>query len=145
MQNGVDRVVLDTNQMVSGLLMRRGAQAELLDAWRDRRFLLITSPFILREVEEVLSQPLFRQKYYLQENQIERFLSLLRMDSLQVPGIVRVQVCRDPEDDAILGCAVEGEASYVVTGDKDLLVLKKYRDIRIITARHYIERLRLER
>ena len=68
MQNGVDRVVLDTNQMVSGLLMRRGAQAEWLDAWRDRRFLLITSPFILSEVEEVLSQSLLRQKYYLQEN-----------------------------------------------------------------------------
>lgn len=145
MQNGVDRVVLDTNQLVSGLLMRRGAQAELLHAWRERRFLLIISPFILNEVEKVMSQPLLRQKYHLQENQIERFLSLLRMDSLQVPGIIRVQVCRDPQDDAILGCAVEGEADFLITGDKDLLVLKKYRNIRILTARHYIERLRLER
>ena len=125
--------------------MRRGAQAELLHAWRDRRFLLIISPFILNEVEKVMSQPLLRQKYHLQENQIERFLSLLRMDSLQVPGIIRVQVCRDPQDDAILGCAVEGEADFLITGDKDLLVLKKYRNIRILTARHYIERLRLER
>jgi putative PIN family toxin of toxin-antitoxin system len=141
----VDRVVLDTNQIVSGLLMRRGAQAELLEAWRERRFLLITSPFILNEVEEVLSQPLLRQKYHLQGDQIERFLNLLRMDSLPVPGIVRPRVCRDPEDDAILGCAVEGEADYLVTGDKDLLVLKEYRGIRIQTARHYMERLRLER
>ena len=125
--------------------MRRGAQAELLHAWRERRFLLIISPFILNEVEKVMSQPLLRQKYHLQENQIERFLSLLRMDSLQVPGIIRVQVCRDPQDDAILGCAVEGEADFLITGDKDLLVLKKYRNIRILTARHYIERLRLER
>lgn len=125
--------------------MSRGAQAELLDAWRDRRFLLITSPLVLSEIEEVLSQTLLRQKYHLQENQIERFLNLLRMDSLQVPGLVRVQVCRDPDDDAILGCAVEGEADYLITGDKDLLVLKKYGGTRILTARHYIERLRLER
>lgn len=141
----MDRVVLDTNQIVSGLLMRRGAQAELLDAWRERRFLLIASPFILNEIEEVLSQARLRQKYRLQEDQIERFLNLLRMDSLQIPGIVRLRICRDPDDDAILECAVEGEADYLVTGDKDLLVLKEYRGIRIQTAHHYIERLRLER
>lgn len=57
--------------------MRRGQQAELLVAWRDRRFLLIISPFILNEVEEVLSRPLLRQKYHLQKNQIEGFLTLL--------------------------------------------------------------------
>ena len=76
----MDRVVLDTNQIVSGLLMRRGAQAELLDAWRDRRFVLIASPFILNEIEEVLSQARLRQKYRLQEDQIERFLKLCGND-----------------------------------------------------------------
>ena len=141
----MDRVVLDTNQIVSGLLMRRGAQAELLEAWRDRRFLLITSPFILRETEEVLSRPFLRRKYHLQENRIERFLNLLRLDSLQVPGITCPRVCRDPNDNAIIGCAVEGEAEYLVTGDKDLLVLTEYKGIRITTARHYIERMRSER
>jgi len=144
-QSGVDRVVLDTNQIVSGLLARHGAQAELLDAWRDRRFLLLTSHFLLSEVEEVLSRPVLRQKYHLQKEQIERFLTLLRMDSLQVPGGVRLQVCRDPDDDLILGCAVEGQADFLVTGDQDLLVLREYRSIRILTARHYIEHLRLGR
>ena len=125
--------------------MRRGAQADLLQAWRDRRFLLVTSPFLLNEVEEVLSQARLRQKYHLQEYHIEQILSLLRIDSLQVSGTVRQQVCRDPDDDAILACAVEGQARYLVTGDHDLLVLKDHRGIRILTARHYLERLYLER
>ncbi|MEW6681830.1 MAG: putative toxin-antitoxin system toxin component, PIN family [Nitrospirota bacterium] len=141
----MDRVVLDTNQIVSGLLMRRGAQAELLDAWRDRRFLLVTSPVLLNEVEEVLSQARLRQKYHLRDDQIERFLTLLRIDSLQVVGNVQEPVCRDPDDDAILVCAVEGHGRYLITGDHDLLVLKEYRGIRILTARHYLERLHLER
>ena len=145
MRSDVDRVVLDTYQLVSGLLTPRGAQAELLDAWRDRRFLLITSPFILSEVDEVLSRPPLRHKYHLKKEQIERFLTLLRMDSLQVPGGMKPQVCRDPDDDLILGCAVEGQADFLVTGDQDLLVLREYRGIRILTARHYIERLRLGR
>lgn len=59
--------------------------------------------------------------------------------------MLRPRVCRDPDDNSILGCAVEGEANYLVTGDQDSLVLREYRDIRIITARHYLERLRLER
>ncbi|MBI5379195.1 MAG: putative toxin-antitoxin system toxin component, PIN family, partial [Nitrospirae bacterium] len=64
---------------------------------------------------------------------------------LQVSGFVRPKVCRDPDDDAILGCAVEGRANYLVTGDQDLLVLREYMGVHIITARHYLERLHLGR
>ena len=124
--------------------MRRGMQAELLEAWRSRRFLLLTSDFILNEVEEVLSQPSLRKKYHLQENQTEKLIRLLQMDSLRVSGRIRLEVCRDPDDDAILGCAIEGGANYLITGDKDLLVLKEFRGVRILNARYYVEQLRLE-
>jgi putative PIN family toxin of toxin-antitoxin system len=142
-QNGVDRVVLDTNQIVSGLLMRRGAQADLLDAWRARRFLLITAPFLIHEIETVLSRPALRLKYGLRDDQIERVLTLLRLDAIQVPGTIRPRACRDPDDDAILGCAVEGDAHYLITGDHDLLVLRQHKMVQIVTARHYLDQLSL--
>lgn len=123
--------------------MRRGAQADLLSAWGDRRFLLVTSPFLLNEVEGVLSQARLRKKYRLQEHHIEQTVSLLRIDSLQVSGTVRRRVCRDPDDNAILACAVEGAARYLITGDHDLLILGQHGGIRILTARHYLERLHL--
>ena len=140
----MDRVVLDTNQIVSGLLMRRGPQVDLLDGWRARRFLLITAPFLLNEIEAVLSRPSLRLKYGLQEDQIERVLTLLQLDSIQVSGTVSPKVCRDPNDDAILGCAVEGDADYLVTGDQDLLILRQYQATRIVTARSYLDRLALK-
>lgn len=140
----MDRIVLDTNQIVSGLLTRRGLQADLLDAWQERCYLLITSPFLFSEVQAVLAEPKLKEKYRLKESQIEKFLTLLKMESFQVPGLVHVKACRDPDDDAILGCAVEGEADFIVTGDSDLLVLKEYKGIRILTARHYLEHLHLK-
>lgn len=125
--------------------MREGPQVELLNAWRARQYLLVISPFILAEVQEVLSQRSLRQKYRLQESQLQEFLRLLHLESFQVSGTVKPKVCRDPDDDAILGCAMEGEADYLATGDQDLLILGDYRTTRIVTARRYLERLRLER
>src|SRR5262249_53581319 len=49
-------------------------------------------------------------------------------------------VCRDPNDDAILECAVLANATLIVTGDHDLLELGRYGDVRIVTARQYVER-----
>jgi uncharacterized protein len=60
-------------------------------------------------------------------------------DAIWVPitGLVR-GVCRDPNDDAIIECALQAEAELIVSGDKDLLVIKNYKRIRIITPTQYI-------
>ena len=63
-------------------------------------------------------------------------------ESLVVPGNVALKVCRDPEDDKFLAAALEGEAQYVVSGDKDLLVLKTYRNIHVVTAAAFLKILR---
>ncbi len=48
-------------------------------------------------------------------------------------------ICRDPSDDAILECAVVANAVLIVSGDSDLLELKQYAGVRILTARQYLE------
>ena len=51
----------------------------------------------------------------------------------------RIEVCRDPDDNKFIECAVAANALYIVSGDKDLLDLKKYRDVRILTAAEFLE------
>lgn len=69
-------------------------------------------------------------------NQIEPFLrDALR---IEITGDV-TGVCRDPDDDCILECALKAGAQFIVTGDHDLLVLGEYRGCRIVTAREYLE------
>lgn len=56
-----------------------------------------------------------------------------------IEPITGVRVCRDPEDDKFLGCAKDARALYIVSGDKDLLVLSGYYGIQIVTARAFCE------
>ena len=62
------RVVIDTNVIVSGILSRDGAPAKLLNAWRERRFLLLISSEIVTEVRAVMQYPRIRYKYHLSDD-----------------------------------------------------------------------------
>jgi len=66
----------------------------------------------------------------------------LAQESLLVPGRVAVAASRDPEDNKFLAAAIEAKARYVVSGDKDLLGLKTYRGVRIVTPAAFLRALR---
>ena len=53
--------------------------------------------------------------------------------------VTRVKICRDPDDDKFIGCAKDARALYIVSGDKDLLVISDYEGIRIVTAKEFCE------
>ena len=133
------RAVLDTNLLVSALISPSGTPARLLDLWREERFLPLMSEPILAEIERVLSQPRLRRGYGLTAAQVEELMKGLRRFALVTPGKVAVTgVARDPDDDKLLACAVEGAADYLVTGDHDLLALESYQGIPIITAAAFV-------
>lgn len=140
------RVVLDTNQFVSSVLVRQGLPAQVLDAWQRREFLLITSPSIIAEVRSTLNYPRIRRKYPLTDNDVKRLVTLLEQDALVVPGEVDVTgaIPADPTDDMVLACAIEGQADLIVSGDHHLLDLGEYQGIPIITARKFLEQLMAE-
>jgi putative PIN family toxin of toxin-antitoxin system len=128
------RAVLDTNVIVSGIIASKGAPSDLLAAWRNRRFDLVIGPAILREIERVLRLPRIMRAYRLVPQDISDLIELLTSRAIVTPGRLTIPLMsRDPEDDQILGCAIEGHADYVVTGDKDLLSLERYREIPIIS------------
>ena len=137
------RVVLDTNVFVSSLLVKEGPAAQVLDAWRARRYLLIVSPALVAEIASTLRYPHIRRRYRITENDIQALLDLLEVDSILVPGIADVagSITEDPDDEIVLACALEGEADLIVSGDHHLLALGQLRGIEIVAVRRFMERL----
>jgi putative PIN family toxin of toxin-antitoxin system len=130
--------VLDVNVLISALLLPTGIPAKILESWREERFLLITSRAILAEFEEVVRESRF-VRYGLTSARITQLLGGLRQFALVVPGRLKIEgVARDTEDDKLLACAVEGHADYLVSGDKDLLVLRVYEGVQIIKPIEFV-------
>jgi len=126
------RAVLDTNVIVSATLIRGGNEDRILRAWEHGAFDLVLSPEILDEIGRVLAYDRLRRLRWVTDEKIVTLLEALALGSLLVPGRVRVEASRDPEDNKFLAAALEGRAGYVVTGDRDLLDLDLYRGVRMI-------------
>lgn len=137
------RVVLDTNVFVSSLLSTQGLPAQVLSAWRDGRYMLVTSPPIIAEIVEVLESPRIAEKYLISPKEIEQLLILLKTDAIVVPGrtLVAGAVPQYPRDEMFIACAVEANADCIVSGDKHLLDLHSYKNIPILTVRQFAEKL----
>ena len=140
------RVVLDTNVFVSSVLVRAGLPAQVLDSWRERRYLLIVSPDIVAEIRATLSYPRIRRKYAITDEDVEQLITLLERDALIVPGDADVTgtIPEDPADEMVPACAVDAEADVLVSGDQHLLSLGSFRSIPILTVRQLVERLEAE-
>jgi len=122
------KAVFDTNVLVAAFVTE-GICAKLLGRARRKQLNLVISPFILKELENVLLKKLSASK-----EQIKTATKLISEAAQMVSPVSRVSgVCRDPDDDQILSCALSAEADYLVTGDYDLLELKEFRGIRILT------------
>lgn len=134
------KVVLDTNQFVSSIISKKGLPSQLLQAWRKHAYILIISKEIIREIEQVLQYPHITKKYYLQKKDIESLIHLIEQEAVILPNPSKVNIIKDdPDDNEILACALEAEAQYIVSGDTHLLSLRQYKDIKIVTAREFLE------
>ena len=134
------RVVLDTNVLISSLVSEGGAPRQVLDAWLEDRYTLVTPLYLVEELIHVLSYPRIAKRLSLTEGEMATILTALLSKSVTTPGHLRLPgVTRDPKDDAVVACAKEGEADYIVSGDQDLLVLGEYEGIQIVTPRRFVE------
>jgi putative PIN family toxin of toxin-antitoxin system len=127
------KAVFDTNVLLAAFLTE-GVCAKLLIRARKSQFNLITCPFILHEFERILAKKFTATK---QERENARALITEAVHDIVQPSGKLLRVCRDKDDDNVLACALEAAADYVVTGDKDLLVLKAFKRIGIITPREF--------
>lgn len=137
------RVVADTNVLASGLAgydKSDSPESQILRAWRRERLELVTSAVILVELKRTLAKPYFAQRLTLDD--ADRALELLRRRSRFVHDLAPVHgVATTPEDDLILATAASGQATHLVTGDRQLRRVCAYRGIEILRAREFLSRL----
>jgi putative PIN family toxin of toxin-antitoxin system len=130
------RGVLDTNVLISGLLFE-GKLSRIVGLWQKGKIVPIISKETFEELRTVLEYP----KFSLSHVEIK---SLIEHDILPYFEVVNISkhvkgACRDPGDDKFISCAISANADGIVTGDKDLSDMKKYRSVRIIHASDFIK------
>jgi uncharacterized protein len=130
------RCVLDTNVLVSALLVPGSKPRQALDrAFSEGKVLL--SFATLAELYDVLTRKQFRR--YIDEEDARSFVAALARESEWIDVNVQVNACRDPKDNKFLELAVSGQATQLITGDADLLVLDPFQGIRILPPQEFLD------
>lgn len=135
MNKGLTKVVADTNIYISAFVVG-GVAEELLSLAKWERIDLYVSDAILSEVRDVLTR-----KFLWDSVAVHKAVDYILNDlahTIRTTTKVR-RVKRDPDDDRILECAVDARADYIITGDKDLLSLGKFRKITIVQPHVFLE------
>lgn len=123
------RLVVDANIILSALI--GGELRWFREVLANDDLDLLVSSRMLEEVEGVVSRPYFR-KYFPVEEAVEILAIVKRNGTLVKVKPPYDRICRDPKDDYLLALAKKGKADFLITGDEDLLVLKKYGKARIL-------------
>lgn len=129
------RVVLDTNVLVSAVLF--GGKPEIiLRSVIEEKILAVTSPILLSELREVFSKkfPLREPDFKLTVNNLEKIFRTVQPKNT-------IKIARDEDDNRVLEVAVEGGCNYIITGDRDLLDLKTFKNIKILTPDTFLSEI----
>jgi putative PIN family toxin of toxin-antitoxin system len=133
------RAVVDVNVLISAVLAAKGSSAEILRASRDGQFELVVSELLLAELNRTLAYPKLRKR--ISPEKAAAFANWVRDHGslAEDPPNPPPVGSRDPDDDYLLALAINRRA-YLVTGDKDLLVLSD--DLPILTPAQFATKLR---
>lgn len=114
------RIVLDTNVLLSGLMLPDSTPGRIVAAWRRRNFDLLVSEPILEEIARVLAYPKIRKRVGWDSEHISRYIALLRFEAevVSIAGI-EADVPADPDDNHLLATLIAGKADWLITGDSD--------------------------
>ena len=134
------KVVLDTNVFVSGLMFPDSVPGQIVAAWSEAEFEVISSREQLTEIARVLAYPKIRRILNWDDHRIERFIERFYLHTEVVElGVLGVDIPRDPDDAPMLNALIAADADFLVTGDRDLLVLNRRYPIE--TPSEFIRRL----
>jgi len=127
----VRKVVLDTNVLISSILFK-GELAGIVDLWKGGKIVPVVSRETFDEFRKVLEYPKFRlakgEIKTIMEEEVLPFFEIVEI-SAEVSG-----VCKDPDDDKFISCALAASADFIVSGDKDLCDITKYKSVKIVRA-----------
>jgi putative PIN family toxin of toxin-antitoxin system len=127
------RVVLDTNILVSSLLVQLGYPGAIYRAWHEGQFTLLTCEEQLDELRATLHKPALAKR--IKPYKAGRLVNEIRELAETIASLPRVKRSPDPTDDYLLALCDAGKADYLVTGDKSgLLSLTRHKSTRMISA-----------
>ena len=134
MPNKKSRIVIDTNIWISFLLTKDFYLFDKIIL--NTGLILLFSSKLLEEFIEVAGLPKFKK--YFSTDDLEALLLQMKKHGELITVVSKTDICRDPKDNFLLLLSKDGKASYLITGDKDLLDLKRFGKTHIVTMKKYL-------
>lgn len=135
------RVVLDTNILISALIVRGGTTDAIVQAWQRRGYTLLTCDEQIEELRDCFTRPWLVPER-IRRHEAGRLLNHLRRSAIFIAPLPVVTRSADPDDDFLLALSEAGQADFLVTGDKGgLFALVRHGGTRIVTARDFVGRI----
>ena len=134
MANKPKRVIIGTNLWISFLITKNYTQLDQLIF--ENKVQLIFSQELLDEFLEVTQRPML--KNYFKQKDVTALVEVLEKHAELVTVTSNIEACRDSKDNFLLSLAVDGKADYLITGDKDLLTLQKFKKTKIVALTGFL-------
>ena len=128
-------MAIDSNVFVSALLFG-GKPSACLKLVYEQEIIGITSDPVISETLDVLAK-----KFKFAIGQLEETRKLIEKNFIKVYPSITLNVSRDPDDNRILEAALAGKCEFIITGDTDLMTLKKFKSILILTPSDFLKLL----
>lgn len=129
------KIVVDTNVLISGVFFG-GYPRKVIEAVIDNKIKACATVEIVEEYNEIVAEMIDRKQGHIHKDILMPLVAKLEL----IRPKTNVEICRDPDDDKFLSCAIDSKALYIVSGDKDLLSIKTYKNVEIITAADFCSR-----
>lgn len=126
------KIVIDTNVLISGVFFG-GFPRKILSSVVEKHITACATTEIIDEYEEIIQEMVERKQGHINKGILAPLLNTMEL----IEPVSCVEISRDPDDDKFIGCAKDAHALYIVSGDKDLLVLEHYENIQIVTAKDF--------
>lgn len=135
--------VVDTSVLVSAFLFRESVPGRVIALAEQSVYTLYLSPILLEEVTRSLHHPRLKKAYEYVDADVRAWCHTLKqIGKVWNKALPDVEtMCRDPDDEHVIACAHVVGASWIVTGDHDLLDLERYKGVRIVSARTFLEEM----
>lgn len=133
------RIVIDTNVLISGIIFG-GKPSKIIELLFGKKISVFASPEMVDEYKRIYGElgERYAKRTHNELNEIINSMNIL-------PSHSHVEACRDPDDNKFIECAIDNRCIYIVSGDKDLLVLEQYEDIGILTVSEFLEQYEKKR
>lgn len=129
------RIVIDTNVLISGVFFG-GFPRKILSSIVNEKITACATSEIINKYEEIIQEMIDRK-----QGRINRTILIPLIKTMEIiESSSHIEICRDSDDDKFLECAKDSHALYIVSGDKDLLIIEKYENIQIVTSKEFCEK-----